>query len=93
MYLDADPECLEDVDGAVGLVLWQGQLEILEAVAPRGTSPSTELPRDRTSLKGQKSYTVKKKVSCFFPSPAGMSLAKLSLGGNNLIIPVQGEFG
>jgi hypothetical protein len=28
-----------------------------------------------------------------FPSPAGMSLTKLSLDGNNLIIPVQGEFG
>jgi hypothetical protein len=29
----------------------------------------------------------------FFPSPAGMSLIKLSLTGNNLIIPGQGEFG
>jgi hypothetical protein len=28
-----------------------------------------------------------------FPSPAGMSLTKLSLDGNNLIIPVQKEFG
>ncbi len=28
-----------------------------------------------------------------FPSPAGMSLTKLSLDGNSLIIPVQGEFG
>jgi hypothetical protein len=28
-----------------------------------------------------------------FPSPAGLSLTKLSLGGNNLIIPAQGEFG
>ncbi len=44
MYLDAEPESLEDVDGAVGLVLWEGQLEILEAVAPRGTRPCTELP-------------------------------------------------
>jgi hypothetical protein len=26
------------------------------------------------------------------PSPAGMSLTKLSLDGNNLIITVQGEF-
>jgi hypothetical protein len=33
----------------------------------------------------------KKSVSNF-PSPAGMSLIKLSLGGNNLIIPVQGEY-
>ncbi len=28
-----------------------------------------------------------------FPSPAGMSLTKLFLGGNNLIFPAQGEFG
>jgi hypothetical protein len=28
----------------------------------------------------------------FIPSPAGMSLTKLSLDGKNLIIPVQGEF-
>jgi hypothetical protein len=34
----------------------------------------------------------KKRLS-FFPSLAGMSLAKLSLAGNNLIIPGQGEFG
>jgi hypothetical protein len=39
-----------------------------------------------------------KKVHCkkrfaIFPSPAGMSLTKLSLAGNNLNIPVQGEFG
>ncbi len=34
----------------------------------------------------------KKSVSNF-PSPAGNSLIKLSLGGNNLIIPVQGEYG
>jgi hypothetical protein len=39
-------------------------------------------------------YTVKKSLSNF-PCPAGVSLMmiKLSLGGNNLIIPVQGEFG
>ncbi len=36
-------------------------------------------------------YTVKK-VSIFLSS-AGMSLTKLSLAGNNLIIPGQGEFG
>jgi hypothetical protein len=28
-----------------------------------------------------------------FLSPAGMSLTKLSLAGNDLIIPDQGEFG
>jgi hypothetical protein len=34
----------------------------------------------------------KKKVS-HFQSPAGMSLTKLSLAGNSLIIPGRGEFG
>jgi hypothetical protein len=28
-----------------------------------------------------------------FSSPAGISLTKLSLAGNNFIIPDQGEFG
>jgi hypothetical protein len=28
-----------------------------------------------------------------FPSPAGMSLTKLSLGRNHEIIPAQGDFG
>ncbi len=34
-----------------------------------------------------------KKRLAVFPSPAGMSLTELSLAGNNLIIPGQGEFG
>jgi hypothetical protein len=34
-----------------------------------------------------------KKRLVTFPSPARMSLTKLSLAGNNLIIPCQGEFG
>jgi hypothetical protein len=37
-------------------------------------------------------YTCKKRLT-IFPSPAGMSLTKLSLSGNNLIIRGQGEFG
>ncbi len=36
-------------------------------------------------------YTVKK--FAIFPSPAGKSLAKLSLTGNNFISPGQGVFG
>jgi hypothetical protein len=40
----------------------------------------------------EKAYTVKKRFA-IFPSPAGMSITKLSLAGNNLIIPAQGEFG
>jgi len=39
-----------------------------------------------------KRYTEKKGYQ-LFPSPAGMSLTKLSLDGNNLRIPGQGEFG
>ncbi len=34
-----------------------------------------------------------KKRLLFFPSPAGMSLTKLSLAGTNLTIPGRGEFG
>ncbi len=34
-----------------------------------------------------------KKVLVFFSSPAWMSFTKLSLAGNNEIIPGQGEFG
>jgi hypothetical protein len=52
------------------------------------TQPSTPpLPVSR-SLHCKKRLPVS-----FFLSPAGMSLTKLSLAGNNLIIPGQGEFG
>jgi hypothetical protein len=37
-------------------------------------------------------FTVKKRLAVF-PSLAGMSLIKVSLDGNNVIIPGQGEFG
>jgi hypothetical protein len=37
-------------------------------------------------------YTVKKRF-VIFPSPARMSLTTLSLAGNILSIPAQGEFG
>ncbi len=35
----------------------------------------------------------RKKRLATFPSPTGMSLTKLALGGNNLITPAQGESG
>jgi hypothetical protein len=34
-----------------------------------------------------------KKGLAVFPSPVGMSLIKLFLGGNNLVFPAQREFG
>jgi hypothetical protein len=34
-----------------------------------------------------------KKSLAVFQTPAGIALTKLSLGGNNLIFPAQGEFG
>ncbi len=39
----------------------------------------------------KKRCTVKKRLA-IFPSPARMSLTKLSLAGKSLIIPGQGEF-
>jgi hypothetical protein len=39
------------------------------------------------------SYTVKKDELAVFLSKAGMPHKKLSLAGNNLIIPGQGELG
>ncbi len=36
--------------------------------------------------------TCKKRLACY-PSQGGMKFTKLSLAGNNLIIPGQGEFG
>jgi hypothetical protein len=50
----------------------------------------SRMPRLFLPLNG--TYTVKK-VNDFFPSQAGVSFTKLSLAGNNLIVPGQGEFG
>jgi hypothetical protein len=52
---------------------------------------SVVILKDAELSRPQSTYTVKKGIR--FPSPAGMSLTKLSLAGKNLIIPVQGEFG
>jgi hypothetical protein len=48
--------------------------------------------RNRRREENVSNYRVKKRLATF-PFPAWISLTKLSLGGNNLIIPVQGEFG
>jgi hypothetical protein len=54
--------------------------------------------RVRQHLLGGDAFVVEKcpihlkKISTIFPSPAAMSLTKLSLAGNNLIFPRQGEF-
>ena len=50
VYLDADPQGLEYVDGGAGLVLGQSQLEILEAVAASRASPGSELPWDMAAI-------------------------------------------
>jgi hypothetical protein len=44
-------------------------------------------------LKKTDSWCTVKKSLAIFPFPAGLSLTKLSLAGNNLSIPGQGEFG
>jgi hypothetical protein len=53
------------------------------------TKRGRELPEVGKSSK----HVHRKKRLAIFPTPAGMSLTKLSLDGNNLIISVQGEFG
>jgi hypothetical protein len=64
--------------GALEAILW-----------PRFSLPGTVSQRGRAVL--AEGINVKKRLA-IFPSPAGMSLSKLSLAGNNLIIPSQGEF-
>jgi hypothetical protein len=49
--------------------------------------------KKQTRNRHAKRYLFTVKNLTIFPSPAGMSLTKLSLDGNSLIIPVQGEFG
>ncbi len=57
-----------------------------------------KVPNMTNQIKGWESMTLvfnihSKKRLAIFPSPAGMSLTKLSLAGNNWVIPGQGEFG
>jgi hypothetical protein len=71
-------------------------------VAARQLSSDVEVNADKLTLHSfiqistygpfNQQFTVKKRLATF-PSPDGMSLTKLSLGGNNLIIPAQEEFG
>jgi hypothetical protein len=51
----------------------------MDKVRPDGTANFSENIHCKKSLSN-------------FPSPAGVSLIKLSLAGNNLTIPFQGEF-
>jgi hypothetical protein len=69
-----------DVDGSV--LLSPGQALQLHGVL---------LPHLLLLLRPNRLYTVKKRLAVF-PSPARMTLTKLSLAGKNLIIPGQGEF-
>jgi hypothetical protein len=62
--------------------------------SPENLAKSNLLTLLVNNFRTQHKYLVHcKKRLAIFPSPAGMSLTKLSLAGNNLIIPGQGEFG
>jgi hypothetical protein len=49
--------------------------------------------KDHKAQENYKQNNCPVKKFIVFPSSAGMSLTKLSLAGDNLKIPVQGEFG
>jgi hypothetical protein len=51
------------------------------------------IPEEKLERKQKLKYVHCKKRFAVFPSPDVMSLTKLPLGGNNLIIPGQGELG
>jgi hypothetical protein len=75
-------------------LLWEGREE--GEGEERGCKPGLEVtqggcPMGQT-MQSYSKYIVKKRLAGF-PSPAGISLTKLSLAGNNLITPGQGEFG
>jgi hypothetical protein len=58
-----------------------------------GLKPSYNKRTEENPSKTEVSPCTVKKWFANFPSPAGMSLTKHSLAGNNLIISGQGEFG
>ncbi len=58
----------------------------------QGHKPQEQHGQHRPGTGGSKIIHCKKGLAVF-PSQAGMSLTKLFLGGNNLIVPAQGEFG
>ncbi len=59
---------------------------------PPNISALSECARSRNPRYFQFSSLHCKKMLPVFPSPGGVSLTKLSLAGNNLIFPGQGEF-
>jgi hypothetical protein len=59
---------------------------------PAGSVPGSVHTRQRNSQTAARQGTLQKRLS-FFQSLTGMSLTELSLAGNNLIIPGQGDFG
>jgi hypothetical protein len=66
-----------------------GLITLLLSLVRFGNSFSTIFRANTAIFKG---VHCKKRLA-IFPSPAGMSLTKISLAGNNLIIPGQKEFG
>jgi hypothetical protein len=82
---------IRPVRGSIGVPLAAktNQVEISPVIA------SSLSPQPFTSIqyiKGNTGLHCKKRLAVF-PSPGGMSLTKLSLAGNDLIISGQGQFG
>jgi hypothetical protein len=76
---------------AAGLTLYFTAEAIVKAISwqKKFIRKMNEQQLSPPSLSG---YLHCKKELAVFPFPAGMSLIKLFLGGNNLIFTVQGEF-
>ncbi len=69
--------------------------DAIETIGTTAATSAISATADKPEIIGTTTATpctVKKRLATF-PSPARMSLTKLSLGGNNLIISTQGEFG
>ncbi len=73
----------------------KGNIYLSRRVGQASSTDDTERRKSKREKKGSKTKThwplhCKKRLDVF-PSPAGTSLTKLSLAGNNYIIPGQGE--
>jgi hypothetical protein len=64
-----------------------------DMITEDGTKGQRTTVRKGRRLCGGRTVHTVKKLAIFPSHPAGLSLTKLSLAGNNLIFPDQGEFG